>query len=229
MKNKLMLVLMLGIVLTSLVSAGLGTFKSGDCVDIKTILNTTDVTISSLSYPNSTNALGITNMDKSGLTFNYTFCDTSTIGTYYYDYNDSEGNVYVNDFRVGTDLTTGKAVVYIGFIIIILFLFILTFAGAMKVNWKHPRNSEGKIISINDFRYIKVFLFCMAYLEMMFLFGLSYKLFNESGIEGFTEFFNFVYQMFLNLICPIIILTIIIWVIIWINNIKLKNKMKLGL
>jgi hypothetical protein len=118
MKNKLMLVLMLGIVLTSLVSAGLGTFKSGDCVDIKTILNTTDVTISSLSYPNSTNALGITNMDKNGLTFNYTFCDTSTIGTYYYDYNDSEGNVYVNDFEI----TPSGFVGTLGFYIIILIL-----------------------------------------------------------------------------------------------------------
>jgi hypothetical protein len=125
MKNKLILIIMLGIVLTSLVSAGLGTFKSGDCVDIKTILNTTDVTISSLSYPNSTNALGITNMDKSGLTFNYTFCDTSTIGTYYYDYNDSEGNVYVNDFEItpsGVNQTTSQGLGSLAFLFLMMML-----------------------------------------------------------------------------------------------------------
>ncbi|MBE3128079.1 MAG: hypothetical protein IMZ60_00160 [Actinobacteria bacterium] len=82
------------------VSASLGTFKQNDCVDIKTILNTTAVTISSLNYPNSSKVLGITSMTKTGLTFNYTFCNTSTSGRYNYDYNDSEGNVYVNDFEI---------------------------------------------------------------------------------------------------------------------------------
>ena len=132
-------------------------------------------------------------------------------------------------FKVGSELTTGKSVIYIGFILILLFIFILTLYGAIKVNWEHKRDNEGKIISINDFRYIKVFLFCMAYLEVMFLFGLSYKLFNEANVSGFTQFFNFVYQMFLNLMYPVIILAIIITFVIWINNIKLKKMRKLGL
>jgi len=227
--NKLLLTLILGMFLITLVSASLPDVKQGQCVNIKTILNTSEVTISSLTYPNYTQALGIINMEKNGLSFNYTFCDTSSLGIYFYDYNDSEGNVWENDFRVGSELTTGKAVVYIGFIIILLFIFILTLGGAIKVNWQHGRNAEGKIITVNDFRYVKVFLFAMAYLEIMFLFGLSYKLFNEANIEGFTQFFNFVYQLFLNLIYPIIIVAIIFTFVIWINNLKLKKKRSLGL
>ena len=229
MKYKLLLFILIGLFLISFTSASLGTFKQGDCVDIKTILNTSAVTISSLNYPNTSNILGITSMTKKGLTFNYTFCNTTTLGTYTYSYNDSEGNVYVNDFMIGTDLTTGTSIIYVGFIIILLFIFGLTLFGAFKTNWEHGRNQEGKIVTVNDFRYLKVFLFCLAYLEMMFLFGLSYKLFNEANITGFSEFFNFVYQLFLNLIYPIIILAIIITFAIWINNFKLKKKIGLGL
>lgn len=118
MKNKLILSILLGLFLISFASASLGTFKQGTCVDIKTILNTSAVTISSLNYPNSSTALGITDMDKNGLTFNYSFCNTSTIGIYNYDYNDSEGNVYVNSFEI----TPSGFVGTLGFYIIILIL-----------------------------------------------------------------------------------------------------------
>jgi len=107
------------------VSASLGTFKSGECVDIKTILNTTAVTISSLNYPNSSKVLGITSMEKNGLTFNYTFCNTSTSGTYNYDYNDTEGNVYVNSFEVtlsGQILSGSQGWVLIGSLVIMIIL-----------------------------------------------------------------------------------------------------------
>jgi len=63
----------------------------------------------------------------------------------------------------------------------------------------------------------------------MFLFGLSYKFFNEGGLEGFTEFFNFIYQMFLNLMYPIIVVMIVMIFAIWINNKNLSKNIKLGL
>ena len=64
---------------------------------------------------------------------------------------------------------------------------------------------------------------------MMFLFGLSYKFFNEAGIEGFPQFFNFVYQFMLNIMYPLIIFLIIVFFVIWINNKKLSKRLKLGL
>ena len=129
MKNKLFLVMLLGMMMIGVASASLGTFKSGECVDIKTILNTSAVTLSSLNYPNSSTALSLANMDKSGLTFNYTFCDTSTIGVYVYDYNDSEGNVYVNSFEVtstGINQTTSQGIgsaIYLILMMVLMFTF----------------------------------------------------------------------------------------------------------
>ena len=121
--KKLIYLVLLCLVLLPLVSASLGEFKQNECVNIKTILNTSAVTISSLSYPNYTTALDITNMEKRGLTFNYTFCNTSTYGNYVYDYNDTEGNVYENDFKIGYTLSLSIAVFSI-FILIILITFL---------------------------------------------------------------------------------------------------------
>lgn len=90
-------------------------------------------------------------------------------------------------------------------------------------------SDNDKIITINNFRYLKVFLFTMAYFELMFLFGLSFKFFSEANIEGFIEFFNFIYQLFLNFMFPLMIVLIIIVFAIWINNRKLSKRLNLGL
>ena len=101
--------------------------------------------------------------------------------------------------------------------------------GAGKIEWRNKKNNEGKILTVNNFRYVKILLYVLSYFELMFLFGLSYKTFSEAGIEGFTQFFNFIYQLFLNLIYPLMILLIIFIFVTWINNKKLHQRLNLGL
>jgi len=101
--------------------------------------------------------------------------------------------------------------------------------GAGRIEWKSKKNDEGKILTINNFKYVKVFLYTLAYFELMFLFGLSYKVTREADIEGFIQFFNFIYQLFLYLLYPLMIALIIIIFVIWINNKKLHERLKLGL
>lgn len=126
-------IILIGLFTLSLSSANLGTFKAGDCVNIKTILNSTYANISTISYPNSSIALENQNMTKIGHTFNLNFCNTSTLGTYTYDYFDDSGNVYVNDFAItitGSDrINSGEGLsVTAGIVIMILiavFFFVL--------------------------------------------------------------------------------------------------------
>lgn len=179
----------------------------------------------SIEYPNSSLAVKNQSMTLGNGYVNYTFSDTNTFGTYNYFTN----NGYTNSFTIGNELTTGKSISYIGFIFILIFIFLLTMYGAYKIEWKHQRSNEGKILTINNFRYLKVLLFVFAYAEGMFLFGLSYKFFYEANIEGFTEFFNLIYNIMLNLIYPLMVFLIIIFFVIWINNKKLQKKIKLGL
>jgi len=123
----LMLLIIFCMLITGeIVSASLGGYDPNECVDIRTNLNTTDVTIGRLDFPNSTKALGITNMDKDGLTFNYTFCSTETLGIYIYNYNDSEGNTYVNDFVIGKVQSVSQGIgsmVFLALMIILMVLF----------------------------------------------------------------------------------------------------------
>lgn len=113
-------------------SASLGEYSQNTCVNIQTNLNTSSVTIGALSYPNSTKALGITEMTKDGLTFNYTFCNTSTYGKYIYNYNDSEGNVYVNDFQIGYILDISTAILSIFILAILIGLLVFSTKALFK-------------------------------------------------------------------------------------------------
>lgn len=116
---KRLISLIIGLFLISLASASLGTFEQGECVRIRTILNTTSVNISTISYPNSSLAISNQEMTKNAQTFNYTFCSTSDLGTYIYDYFDAEGNVYVNSFII---TTTGEQVSLSNIILVLAFL-----------------------------------------------------------------------------------------------------------
>lgn len=107
------------------VSASLPTVKQNDCVEIKTILNSSSVTLSSITYPSQETVYLDAAMTKNALTFNYTFCNTSILGSYYYDYYDAEGNVYVNDFLVtpnGLEQTQANAIGSLAFLLLMLVL-----------------------------------------------------------------------------------------------------------
>jgi hypothetical protein len=102
-KNKFSLIILIAVLIISLSGisfASLGTYKQNSCVQIKTILNASWVNISTISFPNSNLASSNKIMSKIGQTFNYSFCNTSIVGTYVYDYIDSNGDVYVNDFDI---------------------------------------------------------------------------------------------------------------------------------
>jgi hypothetical protein len=101
MRDKILLLIIFSLVLLPIISSSLGSFKLGDCVDIKTILNTSYVNLSTLNYPSGNLIISNQVMQNiAGKTFNYTTCNTSQLGTYNYDYFDADGNVYVNSFEI---------------------------------------------------------------------------------------------------------------------------------
>ena len=84
--NKLMLGMIFLMAILPMVSATdtLGTFKQNDCVNlIQTCSNCTEVNITNLVYPNSSIALNDVTMTKVGTAYNYTYCGTSIVGTYF--------------------------------------------------------------------------------------------------------------------------------------------------
>ena len=134
MKSKIILGIILIILLLPLIQAEvqtLGTFKQGECVTlIQTCSNCTYVYISSVIYPNSTNALGLTAMSNSGIEYTYDFCSTNVTGNYITNgYGDVDGTdtVFAYNFKVtpnGEDATIGQGILY-GFLLLILICFLI--------------------------------------------------------------------------------------------------------
>lgn len=235
--KKIFLILFLAVLLVGSVNAldNQGTFKQNDIVYIsQTCSDATYITISAITFPNSTTAISNINMTSQGSgRYYYEFTNTSTTGRYdFTGISDGCQETFSTYFDItpnGKEFTTQNSISYLGFILIILFTFFLTMYGAGRIEWKSKKNSEGKILTINNFRYVKIFLYTLAYFELMFLFGLSYKVCREADIEGFAQFFNFIYQFFLHFMYPLMIGLIIIIFVIWISNKKLKERLKLGL
>lgn len=138
--KKLYLLLALAFIFLPSMSAttgNLGTFKQGECVNLlQTCADCTYNTITSVIYPNSTEALGVSSMDKTGLIYNYTFCDTNSLGTYTVNgYGDLGGSdtIWNYQFEItenGTDAPEGSVKIFF----IIIFLVGLFFALISMLN-----------------------------------------------------------------------------------------------
>lgn len=167
-------VLILGIVLLiGLVSAEvstLGTFKQNECVQLKqTCADCTYVNIVSVTYPNSSQKLGLTPMVQDGVFFTYDYCDTDLIGQYIVDGEGDVGGtstVFSYDFEVtydGNILNTQRAILYIGLIVILVFLFLLLMFNIGKLPSGEVVTDEGLLVDINNLKYLRPIFWALGW------------------------------------------------------------------
>lgn len=134
------LVIFLSLFSVSAQQQTLGSFTQNQCVNIlQTCTNCTFVNITSieLAQPISYQFEGELSMQQNGKRYNYTFCNTSTIGEYYYwTYGDPDGvlsdPVGVNFFvsPVGLQQTTSQSIGSLAFLILmIVLMFVFGFIG----------------------------------------------------------------------------------------------------
>ncbi len=160
--RKLTIILILGMFLITLVSASqeeLGTFKQGDCMQLKqSCTNCTYVNFTKVSYPDSTIALTEVEAEKNGMSYNYTFCNTTQLGIYIVEgFGDNGGtnSIFVYDFEItktGLNFTTKESIIHIGLIfgLVAVSIFFLLFS----------RNTEepGVRLFLNLISYLMMFL-----------------------------------------------------------------------
>ena len=201
--KKILLTIILGIFLISFVSASLPTVEQNVCIQIKTILNTAGVNISSITYPNETTLFLNQEMEKNALTFNYTFCGTNVLGTYTYDYFDADGGVYVNDFLVtlsGNISTTGEAILYFLLTIIMFAGSIALFYFILIIPYQNPKNEEGTVVEVTKLKYLKVFLITIFYPIVIITLNLMNGIaVNFLSLTIFSGIIGFFFEMMLRL------------------------------
>ena len=163
--------------------SSLGSFEKNSCVEIKTILNTSAVTLSTLAYPNGTLITSEQTMSNvAGNTWSYTDCNTSVFGTYTYDYYDAENNVYVNDYTIAPAFELNNPIVnfYLGTLAVLIFFFILVLIFLAKLPQDDNRDNDGYIMSINSLKYFKYPLWAVAWGLLVII---SFVIFNFA--EGY--------------------------------------------
>jgi len=134
---KLFPLLIISLFLLTCVSAQtetLGIFEKDSCIQLKqTCADCTYVNFSRVSYPDSTLALGQVTSEKVGSIFNYTFCNTTQLGTYVLEgIGDVEGTdtVFSYDFDVtlnGNPPGDGVVVVVYTIMFILFIAFGITY------------------------------------------------------------------------------------------------------
>lgn len=236
--KKLLTILMLSIFFLSFASAGLdtlGTFRQNTNVRLRQICNdATYISLSSVTYPNSSNAISSVNMTSVGSgEFEYNFSNTNALGTYTMngisDGCDLTFAVYFVVTESGREYLEQDAIAF-GILVIILGLLLIgSLMGAIFIPWSHPKdNEEGLIISVNDWRYAKIFLIGMSYALGMMLLGSLRKFLGNGALNEFAVFANWGLQIMLAFLYPIIVLTFILMLVTFIYNRKLKQQLDRG-
>ena len=127
--------------------------------------------------------------------------------------------------NTGTILDSGKAVIYLVLLAILIGVLGLTLYGSFKIPMKNPRNSFDEVIEINWFKYSK--FFCMALTWMVFLW-ITFLVWNLAF--GFLELgsaataFRYMYTLVYAVTLPVMVF---IGIIAMMNFVSDRNLQKL--
>lgn len=194
--------------LISLTSAGvgtLGTFKKGESIDlIQTCEDCTYVNITSILYPNNSQAIGQVAMTRDGTYFNYTLTPnyTDTSGVYVVNGLGDEGGsntVWRYTFEVTSAgriaPTEGEGVIYLGtlfaMILFAVFFFILSYQ--FKPSKDAQQNEDGSYNPIpNDKPALRFGCLALSFI-IGFIVVLYAMVSMQTAFSGFEKIINSYY------------------------------------
>lgn len=169
--------------------ATLGIFKQFDPINLpQTCDNCTYVNLTRVQFPNASILFIGQNMQKIGTDYNFTFIQTLALGNYIITTcGDPNGVITCANYNfeisvTGTNQSTAQGIFY--FILLgisILFLFLILI-GAIYMPADKKRNSDGIIIGMNEKKYIKLSLWFLSYLGIIWIDWLCWNI-----SEGFLN------------------------------------------
>ena len=176
-----------------LVSSSLGTFKQNELIQIRVLANCSTINMTEVTIGNITYIINKQMTNLGGQTFNYTFANTSNLGTYTYSwYNPcidcSQGDCG-NSFEItatGYKVTSEQTTIMFFIVGVIFLVGLLFFIFGMRI--ENPA--------------IKLFCLCMTVLLIVFLVGYIVSMANItiSEFTGLTNGFQPIYIIFITLL-----------------------------
>jgi len=170
--------------------------------------------------------------------YNYTIlANNLSINGLYYGRQVCCGSVGCADYSLeftinaqGKEYGTIQGSVYAILLVILLLAFGFSLWGSIKIPYKNFTTPEGKLFKINWQKYLKIFLFGIAYTTFI---GISYFAWNISlGILEYDEmagFFNFLYTTAYMLIFPILATLLIVGISTYMSDRKYEKLLARGL
>ena len=136
---KKILIILMGIFLITIISqlgfvsadGNLGTFKQADCIELYQYCNNcTYVNVTNIQYPDGVTETTNLAMTKEDIDYNYTFCNTTKLGTHYYTVKGDKDGV-VNTERMSFEITTTGRVAEVKIAIFMLLISLVAFIFAL--------------------------------------------------------------------------------------------------
>lgn len=243
--KKIFILIILGIFFINLVIAQDFIFKQGEIAEIKLPVYNNNFSecvgcscTLSIVYPNGSVMVenNLTSFSKGYANFTLFPYNTNIPGEYNGEMECNNGADYgfsTFNFKItptGTELTTAQGLINIIFLISSFIIFTLCFFGAVHFPFGNNRDYDGAIISINDFKYVKVFLICITYVMLLFIVGLlrgiTYSYLWDLGVY---KFFNWIYWILFSFLWPLMICMFLFSLILFINDKKINKALRRGL
>jgi len=183
-----LLLICTNLLLINVDASTLGTFQQDTCVELIQVCdNCTYINITSIRNPNSSIVYSNVEMTKSGEEYNYTFCNTSSLGTYTYTTcGDLDNKVVCEsvDFEItptGYKLSTSQGIMSfltIGILIIISLVFLI-----LTASFQHGGT--------------KVFFLGLCLVTIVFTVGYNLRVMQDTVGEfiSFTSLFSSFYTL----------------------------------
>lgn len=238
MKNILIILLILLILPTINAEVQtLGFVKQNDCISLtQSYYNSTFTNITKIQYPNKTSIIVNYAMTRDSFgNYNYTYCNTSSQGQYIVTTTTDVDGVNINvpyDFIVnqtGTEISTAQSLIY--FLALIISFLLLGLSGyfSFSIPFKNSRDDDGRIVSVNKLKYLKMFFIAVTYTIILLIVGITRGITaNFLYLNGVSEIFTYVYWLMIGSLFPMIVLLVIGALIFLVEDKVLNKKIKRG-
>lgn len=207
------IIILIGIFVMNTTSASLGTVQQNQCMSVRVLANCTSINLTEVSSTNQTFTIN-SEMTKNGQTFNYTFCDTQSLGIHTFSWDnycvDCSKYGCGNSFEVtydGKEVTLQRSILSLGLVSILVFLFVLIVINIGKLPGGDTFNDESVLLGVNNLKYLRPILWVISWGLLMAIFFISSNIsFAHLPQSMFGEFFFMVYRVMFLMTLPAFII-----------------------
>jgi len=221
--------------LTSISAGSLGRFTQDTTISLHQVCdNCTFVNLTSISFPNGSTLIINREMNKSLNDYNYSFSDTSLSGLYIYNTcGDQDGplvceNIEFTVNKLGEELTTGRAIIYILLTLFIFLLFLFTFYINIILPSGNQRNGRGQITKIIRLKYIKIMLIPVTFALFNWFLNLLLSISNNliDKFEIYNGMISWLFSVSISLSWPVFVVCLVWFGFVLLRDFKWNEQIK---